>query len=79
MKQRFRSQQQSDELTPQGVQGPYLATGENGGQAYTITGLDTSADVIIDFAGRSYNLKQLTVDELHYLLGFPDQVPYVKS
>ena len=80
MKQRSRSQQQPDELTPEeGVQPvQYLARGETGTQAYTITGLDTTGPVVIDFGGRSYDLKQLTADELNYLLGFPGQVPYLK-
>lgn len=76
MRQRSRLQQQPDEPAPEGVQ--YTATGETGTQAYTISGLDTTGPVVIDFGGRSYDLKQLTADELNYLLGFPEQVPYLK-
>ena len=33
----------------------------------------------IHFHGRVYDLANLTADELAYLLGFPEQVPYLKK
>ena len=45
---------------------------------YTITGLDQSGEqVLILFEGRTYDLKNLTAEDLAYLTQFPDQVPYL--
>lgn len=46
---------------------------------YEITGLVPKKQMPIVFGGRDYDLANLTPDEAEYLLGFPEQVPYLKK
>lgn len=47
--------------------------------AYTIEGLEKSSRMPILFNGQEYDLANLRPEDVVYLLGFPDQVPYLKA
>ena len=45
---------------------------------YEIVGLAPADHMPIQFDGQTYDLARLSADQAAYLLGFPDQVPYLK-
>ena len=47
-------------------------------KSYEVVGLQLSGHMPIWFGGREYDLANLSADDLEYLLGFPEQVPYLK-
>lgn len=47
--------------------------------SYEIVGLRTAESMPIEFRGRVFDLANLTAEEAAYLLGFPEQVPYLKT
>lgn len=50
---------------------------EKSAPRYTITGLKPSAHMPISFGGNTYDLANLTEDQLAHLLKYPEQVPYL--
>lgn len=46
--------------------------------SFTVVGLAISDHMPILFDGRQFDLANLSESEAAYLLGFPDQVPYLK-
>lgn len=49
------------------------------GPTYVIVGLQMADQMPISFAGRDYDLANLSAEEVTYLLQFPEQVPYLKK
>ncbi|MCX6216478.1 hypothetical protein [Spirosoma sp.] len=46
--------------------------------AFDIVGLELAASMPIYFENRLFDLAHLSADEATYLLGFPEQVPYLR-
>ena len=47
-------------------------------KTYQTIGLEESDHMPISFEGKTYDLANLTADEVHFLLQYPEQVPYLK-
>lgn len=45
---------------------------------YEIVGLQPTDQMPVGFNGRTYDLANLTEEDAAYLLGFPEQVPFIK-
>ena len=46
---------------------------------YDIVGLQPADRMPISFAGRSFDLANLSAEDAAFLLGFPQQVPYLRQ
>ena len=60
-----------------------LQTGSEGTEAapapdYEVVGLVKSDHMPVNFEGQTYDLANLSPDQAAYLLGFPEQVPYLR-